>query len=252
MSRFIETKVDGLSPHAYAGTNIDPYNTFNGGMMVSRESGFSVEDFINDLGDDQDPYDPNIETYDPNYCDDPDGLFGIGNQKKKAERKIRKAEKKLERGKTKAAARKLKKGTAILDKIQKGQTAQATAIQQLADIKTSQGNIAQMSADYQQQAVAEPIISDMQTLSTQPMSSVGSNMGGGGAAGGAMSATDLGTGVESTSDSGEPTGWLANPKTLGGVTVTSPKKNKMQLVLIVLLAVVVIGAIIYFAKKGKK
>jgi hypothetical protein len=257
------------SPYmAYNGHEDSPYDECTG---VDQYNNAKVEDFVqgNALIEGLQDYlskqtsltfDPaggramrSAATYDPDGYD-PDGydsIFGLGRkrQQKKAEKKIEKAQIKLEHGDTKAAARKLKKGTAILNKIQAGQQATSSAQQQIQDVRD-----ANQQLTTNQQLLNNPI----QPLSSQPMSDVGSqgNTGGGGMGGALMEGTSTGTGVESAAPStvpgsDEPTGWLAEEKTLGGVTVTS-KKSKGNAVLIIVIAVLLVIGLVYFAKASKK
>lgn len=245
------------SAYAYDGSRVNPY-AYTGGRVVDNYNEWEVEDFNFDPdGFDPDGYDP-LEDYiskqtslpfDPDSYDPGtpyDSLFG--NKKKKAERKIAKAEKQLEKGHTKAAARKLAKGTAILNKIQAGQQATAAAQQQVQDTRTAQDQLAQ-----NQSALSNPI----QPLSSQPMSDIGSSMNNTG--GGSMSTpeTSGNIGADSAAPStatnpDDPTGWLADEKTLDNVTVVSGKKGNKNMALILIGVVILVIAIVYFAPKFMK
>lgn len=165
---------------------------------------------------------------------DYDSLFGLGRnrQLKKAEKKVQKAAVKLEHGDTRAAARKLAKGNAILAKVDQGQQATLSSMTQLQNIYDTQGQL---------------------SLSTQPMSSTGSSMGPISSGQGEVSSN---TGIESEAQrttweeannpsSDEPTGWLADPKTLGNVVVKAKKPSG----LIIFGILILIVAIVYFAPK---
>jgi len=271
------------SPYAYNGHEDSPYDACTG---VDQYNKSKVEDFLqgNELiegfkdylskqtsltfdpaggramraantydpnGYDPDGYDP--DGYDPDGYD-PDGydsLFGLGRKRqlKKAEKKIAKAQDKLEHGDTKAAQRKLKKGQSILSKIQAGQQATSEAQQQIQNVRDAN----------QQLAINQGVLDNpIQPLSSQPLSEIGSmaNTGGGGMSGALMSGTSTGAGVESSAastvpGSDEPTGWLAEEKTLSGVTVTAKKGGSMILILIVAV-VIVLGLVYFMGKKGKK
>jgi hypothetical protein len=251
------------SPYAYNGHSDSPYDSCTG---VDQYNNAKVEDFLkgNELIEGLQDYlsKQTSLTFDPaggramqaanGY--DPDGydsIFGLGRKRqvKKAEKKIEKAQRKLEHGDTKAAARKLKKGTAILNKIQAGQQATAAAQQQIQDVRDANQQIATNQA-----LLNTPI----QPLSSQPLSDVGSmsNTGGGGMGGALMEGTSTGVGAESTAastvpGSDEPTGWLAEEKTLGGVTVTAKKGGNMMLIVIVAV-LLVLGLVYFMGKKGKK
>jgi len=155
-----------------------------------------------------------------------DSLFGLGNQKKRAERKIKKAEKKLEKGKTKKAERKLEKGTSILGKIQEQQSKLISAKQQIGDVNQTK--------DYIKSFVPAQTES-MQTTAGQIGTEAGATVvpsdlaykqylqGSAGditASGGGGSMSDL----ESTTG-GIETSTEAAPKELQGVTVTAKKTN---------------------------
>lgn len=255
------------SPYmAYVGHEDSPYDQCTG---VDQYNQSKVEDFLqgNDLIEGFKDYlskqtsltfDPAggramsaANGYDPDGYD-PDGydsIFGLGRkrQQKKAERKIAKAQEKLAHGDTKAAARKLRKGQSILNKIQEGQAATASAQQQIQDVRSANQSLAT-----NQQLLNNPI----QPLSSQPMSEIGSATGGGGMGGAMIEGTSTGTGVESGAastvpGSDEPTGWLAEEKTLGGVTVTS-KKSKGNAIIIIIIAVVLVLGLVYFMGKKKK
>lgn len=230
------TKFD-TSPYAYDGYDIDPYNAFDN--LVDQDSGFDVEDF-----------------------NEPDSIFGLGNKKKQAERKLKRAERKLSKGKTKAAERLQKKAGKILDKISTGQQQQLGMIQKQADINVTQQNIAQAREQ------AGNVIADAQeyyptSLSEQPMSDIASSIGpsmqdytsgvGGGGGGSIPDFTQDLSGAESTA-SDEPTGQLAQEKTLGNVTVTASKSKRSfqkTLPFIIIGAVILIVGVIYFIRKKK-
>lgn len=212
------------SPYAYMGYVDDPYNVGNGGRVVDDYNNYEVED----------------------WCDDPDSIFGLGNKKKKAERKLKKAEKKLAKGNYKAAARKIGKANKILTGISDAQQQELQATDTLSVVNQQQGAIAKSLEAAQ--AESNPTLAPT-SLSTQAMSNTGSSTGLSGGGGGYMPEISSNTGIESTA-SDEPTGRLADTKQMPGVTVFGGKSGNILIVLIV--AVVLIGAMVYFSKKRSR
>lgn len=222
--RFKDIKVD-TSPYAFIGYVDDPYNAY---------SGYVPEQF----GEDE------VEDFQP------DSIFGLGNKKKQAERKLARAQKKLAKGKTKAATRLQNKATSLLNKISGGQDVQSQAVQKLSDINTQQ-QLLDQSLGAANQAGSVPL--PVQPLSSQDLTS------------GAVAPPDLSmypdtsgtsdlTGVENNPPPGsdEPTGWMADTKTLPDVTMVSKKSNPNMIVLVILAAVLLLGALVFFSHKSKK
>lgn len=213
--------------YAYNGYVHDPYNAFfvDGGTFVENFNEWEVDDF------------------------EMDSLFGR-NKEKKAEKKLRKAEKQLAKGHTKAAARKTAKAQKIFSKISAGQQATSAAMQQASDVKQAQADLVAQSAMMQQKPPIESMNIAPQSMAVSPMSETGSNLGGY-SGGGGMSPLSDNTGVESeapnTSD--EPTGKLGGTKTMPEVVVTA---KKLPIALILIGAVLILLAIVYFSKKRKR
>lgn len=235
-------------PYAYAGVE-DPY-AFVGGC-VDQYTDDEVADFNNCNSKRVQIVDnPDFGTY--------DSLFGLGKnrQKKKAEKKLKKAEEKIAAGNTKAGNRKLAKAEKILGKISASQSAAGAAQQQLADINASQQQLTTNSALLSSIAANNP--GGVQPLSSQPMSDIAQAQPIPESGTGMTSPVDDLTGIESTAPdnsvttSDEPTGDLATTKTLPNVTVTAGKASTMTIIIVLIVAVAIIGGIVYFSKhKGK-
>lgn len=200
-----------------------------------------MEDYI--LNDDTDSFgNPDVGVYVE------DEFLGIGkrNKQKKAEKKIKKAEKQLSKGHIKAAERKLKKGTAILNKIQGAQGRTLDAAQKIGDINATK------------QVIDSTLTKSTESMNTAPgqigsesgpvtMSSDAANRQTLGGGGGDISDSDT-TSTE-VGDTGSTLSTTPDKaKELGGVTVTAHK----NWILIAIIIVVVIIGVIYFVKKSNK
>ena len=248
---------DYNDPYRYAGVE----DNYEAGRLVNDFNGESVDEFCEELED----------TRQDHY----DSIFGLGNKKKQAERKLRRAKPKLSKGKTKAAARLTNKATKLLGKIESGQQNTQDALQKLQNV-----NLNQTQLDRATEAAFNPDTTSVTNpLSVQTMSPTASQqgasamptptpaqMGGGGGmdmgGGGGMDMSEYAQGYNTSSLTGvesqasdfaddEPTGALAETKVLDAVTVKGKRKKKGDIIVIIILAVVVIGAIVYFSK-GKK
>lgn len=171
--------------------------------------------------------DSDIEVFtgDSDLADD---FLGIKrNKTKQAEKKIRKAEKQLSRGHAKAAERKLGKAEKIQSKISNAQTRLSSAIQSQQSIVDKAASI-----EAQKLSVTAPQTSSgnqaYDPLNNLPQSAA---MGGGGLMPEEGSAAGY-TPDTATPDTDEPTGKLAEEKTLGGVTVKAHKKNMLPLLMV--------------------
>lgn len=177
-------------------------------------------------------------------------FLGIGkrNKQKQGEKKLRKSIKQLEKGHTKAAERKLKKGTNILSNISKQQQG-IISLQKLQ----SKINEDKMNINKTKPVLDSTNVQQTESLSTQagqigteagstviPAESSQLNSGSGGGTG----AGDIDSNVNDL-----PTGELANEKELTGVTVKSKKTNWFLIGIIIFIA---IAGIVYFSKTTKK
>lgn len=181
-----------------------------------------------------------------------DSLFGLGNQQKRAERKIKKAEKKLAKGKIKKAEKKLSKGTAILNKLQATQQKTIAAKQQVGDVNATKDYIkAFVPAQTESMQTTAGQIGGEAGATVVPSDLAQKQTLGGSAgditySGGGGSMDDL----SSTLTGGEgETSTIDNPKELSGVTVTAKKPNW---ILYAGIAIAVIVVIFVIAKMNKK
>lgn len=186
--------------------------------------------------------------------DGADYILGLGNKRKKAEKKIRKAEKLMAQGKIGKAEKKLAKAdkklvkskTADLDTISNLSNAQKD-LAALKDTKTQALNDARQAG---QQSVLpsgfQPITPSTQDVSAQIGDTSGQlgDMSAMGAGGGGS--PDFQTPDAPTDDS------TLSGDVLPGVTVTNSTKSKLGIVPI-LIGVAVVGLVLFFAfKKHKK
>jgi hypothetical protein len=176
----------------------------------------------------------------------PDYIFGLGNKKKKAEKKLAKAEKALEKGNVKKAQRKIdkaiKKGAQVAsDKV--GDLAQQINAEQTKLDSEVEKKAEFKRASKPKQSIAilpiEPsVLQDSPSIPgsgiSQPIDS-GGNVSGGGSGGGEMSAAP---------DPGEP-----EPKD-GGTMPEVVIKNKTTNPLLVAIGIfVLIGIVLYLKRK---
>jgi hypothetical protein len=162
-------------------------------------------------------------------------FLGIGsrNKEKKAAKKVAKAEKQLEKGHVRKAEKKLKKATKLQGQVLNAQERLRSAVQAETSIMTGKDAIeqAKQSATTPQTG-ANPTAYD--PVNSMPQSAMSSGGGGGGS-------LNEDSYPDSQTGSDEPTGALAEEKTLGGVTVTAHKKNNAVLIgagILVLLLII--------------
>ena len=188
---------------------------------------------------------------------DADYLFGIGkrDKAKKAEKKVQKAQKQLAKGHVKAAERKLKKAGRLQSQIAGAQSSLGAAIQSQKDINATQQNLNTMSTQANESmntAPGEIGLAGMPTQQSQQQVAQ-SALGGGGGGGGDFATMDAGTGGGGAGGgSDEPTGALAEEKTLEGVTVKAKKANQNKILLYIGIGVAVLLVIFLVAKYAGK
>lgn len=216
-------------------------------------------------------YDELDDAYDPDYSGDgysgiyitkdpaeADYLLGIGrNKQKKAEKKVQKAQKQLAKGHVKAAERKLKKAGRIQSQIAAAQKTLGGAIQSQKDINATAQNLNTMSTQANESmntAPGEIGLAGMPTQQSQQQVAQ-SSLGGGGGGGGDFATMDAGTGGGGAAGGGssdEPTGALAEEKTLEGVTVKAKKANQNKILMYIGIGVAVLLVIFLVAKYAGK
>ena len=184
--------------------------------------------------------------------EEPDELFGLGNKKKQAERKLAKAERKLAKGKTKAAARLTKQADKRLSRISTGLQKALGTKQTLAEVNQTQANLNTMNTQANEsmntapgqigETAMPPTVSAQQAQTSQiPISG-----GGGGAdlpypdSTAEMTDSPYYNQAQEQNTQGEQTPQQPTP--------TSKGKN---IILICAVIVIVIAAIIYFSKHNK-
>lgn len=193
-----------------------------------------------------------------------DNFLGIGgNKKKKAEKKLVKAEKKLAKGKTVKAAKKIKKANKTLSGISSGNQALLDSKKEQAAIVEQEKAIVQAGRDTQTKKDELQQLKDSPVTPAAPMSSpmahdnlptpIASPSTSGAPDSGSSGSPSLGGGGGSSSTGNDdPTGDLAQEKTLGGVTVTAKKKSKIPVwIFIVIGAALLVGAFIFLKSKKK-
>lgn len=187
-------------------------------------------------------------TIDNVYCpDEPDSIFGLGNKKKQAERKLKRAEKKLAKGKTKRAGKLIYKASNILGKIQQGNVGLLQQKQALQNIATQQGQLKtedQKLAEINQANDTNALMNNLQMPSYSQSDATPMAMGGGG-----MVTENVDATPEPMTMNDEPTGNLAQEKTLSNVNITSKKTNWVLIGVVILAAII---AIVFLPKLLKK
>jgi hypothetical protein len=182
--------------------------------------------------------------------DKADNLFGFGNPKRRAAKKLAKAEKQLAKGHTKKAEKKLMKAEKILSPFTALQTEAQGIKQQIHPNTPAVTNTTNPAQTENVSTPAGQIGSAAQPPVYDP--NAGGMSGGGG--GGDMS-SDMPYSPDTTmSDPTAETTSLStpdNPITLPDVVVKNHPDTKNMLLYIV-LAIIAIAGIMYFSKKKKK